>query len=758
MIISSYISAFVQAMGWMLLHSLWQIALILLAVALLFRFVSIQEAQIRYRISLGAFVLLMMISGGTFSQYWQAPNPYNSQIIQLSTTSASIPLDTETGTSFTLPSNTELSIQDHLLQFFMKNAWIGVGLWFLGICLLSLRHIGGWLHIRNLSRAGSIPDSHWCQQLASLQAELGIRRQVKLVESLQIDVPVTFGWIKPVILFPTQLLTGLSEAQIQLLLIHELAHIRRADYLVNLGVLALKTIFFYHPGIYLLANWMDQSREACCDDIVVAKQDDRELYAETLIFLQRGQLASNIAIGALGQGGTFPNRLKRLFVEKPMPSRAGWPMMLLIGLTMSMLFIAFQPRRIESSKLVDPTVSLSDSISMQMKYPGIYEVINSGNDPVFIYLFTEKAGEAEWRLLEQDMADIGLKLQIERVETSIRFSVSAASEEGMTGYGQFGANGMGAFFYYPKKNLGERITFIAMDSNKNLHNGVFANMTQGMWLKECIRRYDLAEVDTEPVRENKLKEYRPNTFEQRMKEAMGKDSILFVINGEQFLGTDAHRVQQALAIPIEKIGSRNYIGLAPNRIVTDYYRNDAHTVFEIETKRYQEVESLKSMYSDGETGFLINGSPLETLGLTPVQFFDQVSVDDFLEVTVSKGKTGSENLGFPAKRSVISIVIKPDHPLLEREQTTSQLSEQLSVFPNPTQNIATIDITLQAPDRLQTQIIDMAGSIVWESRQTEYQPGHYQIPVELSAYPVGYYLIRVLTRQGVIQGLVERAE
>ncbi len=219
-----------------------------------------------------------------------------------------------------------------------------------------------------------------------------------------------------------------------------------------------------------------------------------------------------------------------------------------------------------------------------MKYPGIYEAINSGNDPVFIYLFTEKAGEAEWRLLEQDMADIGLKLQIERVETSIRFSVSAASEEGMTGYGQFGANGMGAFFYYPKKNLGERITFIAMDSNKNLHNGVFANMTQGMWLKECIRRYDLAEVDPEPVRENKLKEYRPNTFEQRMKEAMGKDSILFVINGEQFLGTDAHCVQQALAIPTEKIGSRNYIGLAPNRVATDYYRNDAHTVFEIERK------------------------------------------------------------------------------------------------------------------------------------------------------------------------------
>lgn len=757
MITSSYISAFVQAMGWVLLHSLWQITLILLAVALLFRFVSVHEAQIRYRISLSAFVLLMMISGGTFVQYWQTPGIGNTQAIELLVVSESIPLDTETSTSFTLSSNVELSIQERLLQLFLKNAWIGVGIWFLGICLLSLRHIGGWLHIRSLSREGGVPDSHWRHQLANLQAELGIRRPVKLVESIYIVVPVTFGWIKPVILFPTQLLTGLSEAQIQLLLIHELAHIRRADYLINLGVLVLKTIFFYHPGIYLLSSWMDQSREACCDDTVVSTRTDRELYAETLIFLQRGQLASHIAMGALGQRGTFPNRLMRLFGEKPIPSRAGWPLMLMIGLMVSSLIFAFQPRSGDRTELIHATTSLSDSISMQMKYPGIYEVINSGNDPAYIYLFTEKAGDAEWRSLEQNMADLGLNLQIERVEASIKFSL-ATNQPGSGNGGQYAETGIGAFFYYPEKKTGKRIAVVAMDTNENLHNGVFANMTHGMWLKECIRRYDLAEVDPEPVRENKLREYRPNTFEQRMKEAMGKDSILFVIDGEQFLATDAHRVQQALTIPNEKIGRRNYIGLAPNRIATDYSRIDAHTVFEIETKMYREVESLKSMYSDAETGFLINGFPLETLGLTPVQFFDQVSVDDFLKVTVSKGKTASENLGFPAKRSVISIVIKPGHPLLERNQTTRQVSEQLSVFPNPTQNIATIDITLQIPDRLHIQIIDMSGSIVWESQTTEYQPGHYQIPVALSAYPAGYYVIRVLTREGVMQGLVERSE
>lgn len=148
-------------------------------------------------------------------------------------------------------------------------------------------------------------------KLRELANKLNISKNVKLRESLAVKVPVVIGWLRPVILLPSSAITGLSVRQLELILAHELAHIRRHDYLVNLLQKIAETLLFYHPAVWWLSGVVRQERENCCDDLAIAVcKGDKLFYAKTLSLLDSMRPSNDIALAA--DGGSLLRRIQRL--------------------------------------------------------------------------------------------------------------------------------------------------------------------------------------------------------------------------------------------------------------------------------------------------------------------------------------------------------------------------------------------------------------------------------------------------------------
>lgn len=198
--------------------------------------------------------------------------------------------------------------------------WIVLG-WCVGVLVLSAWNLGGWAAVRRLrSRATRGAPNDVAHSAARLSGLMGIRRAVRVLQSTIIDSPMVIGAIKPVILLPASLLTGLSPAQLDSLLAHELAHVRRHDYLVNLLQGVVETLLFYHPAVWWVSRRIRIEREHCCDDAVVALVGDRAAYVAALAAVAESAAAARpwSTLGAAGRlvpaasGGSLLARVRRL--------------------------------------------------------------------------------------------------------------------------------------------------------------------------------------------------------------------------------------------------------------------------------------------------------------------------------------------------------------------------------------------------------------------------------------------------------------
>ncbi|MBV8729000.1 MAG: GWxTD domain-containing protein, partial [Acidobacteriia bacterium] len=186
--------------------------------------------------------------------------------------------------------------------------------WMAGVLIFYLRHLASWLAARRWSRTGvcHAPDL-WQQRLGTLAERLGIRRPVALVESCLARVPVVMGHLRPVILMPVGLLTSLPLGQIESILLHELAHIVRYDYLANLVETSVESLLFYHPLVWWISRVIRAEREHCADDLAAALTGNPQEYARALVALEENCWgASEAALAATG--GDLMKRIRRLLV------------------------------------------------------------------------------------------------------------------------------------------------------------------------------------------------------------------------------------------------------------------------------------------------------------------------------------------------------------------------------------------------------------------------------------------------------------
>ena len=198
---------------------------------------------------------------------------------------------------------------------------------------MTLRLMGGWVLTRRLATRAAIAVSPSIEAAArAIAGRLRIRRAVAILESRAVVVPTLVGWLKPVILLPAAALAGLSPDQLRAILAHELAHVRRHDYLVNLLQSMVETLLFYHPATWWVSAQIRAEREHCCDDLAVEVCGDRLVYASALAELTT--LAGHRGFALAATDGSLLNRVRRILggqrsVHEPAPA---WPLLALVVL------------------------------------------------------------------------------------------------------------------------------------------------------------------------------------------------------------------------------------------------------------------------------------------------------------------------------------------------------------------------------------------------------------------------------------------
>jgi len=310
-------SILTQALGWTVVHSLWQIALIYLvfkALSWLFQ----RNSRAGYAWALVAMSAAAIWSGATFKDEYQRIAAVQAISNEHDLTKAAplftdfqqqqlrIRYEREASGVYELPFNITSWLERQSALF----GWV----WCLGVAFLSLRLLGGyWLAQRLRRRGTQAPDAGFAEVCRQWSKRLGILRNVQLLESKYITEPLTLGFWKPVVLFPAGMLLQLSPAQVEALLLHELAHVRRYDYLVNLLQMSLDVCFFYHPLFWLLSGETRSRREDCCDDTVLRYTGDRLGYARVLteLKLQPVHPQNAFAMTATGKNN-FSMRILRI--------------------------------------------------------------------------------------------------------------------------------------------------------------------------------------------------------------------------------------------------------------------------------------------------------------------------------------------------------------------------------------------------------------------------------------------------------------
>jgi len=287
-----------RALGWTLFHSLWEgaLAALLLAAALF----VVRSPRARYACACLAMLGVLAGFAITFVRLMPRGMAAGTAVIHAIPRA---PLD-----------GSDLSPDARALRMADILPWL-VPFWIAGVILSHLRGVAGWMAARRLRRRGvcSAPDP-WPQRLDQLRARLRISKPVALLETCLAEVPVVIGYLRPAILIPVGLFAGMPAGQVEAILLHELAHIGRRDYLVNLLQTVVEGFLFYHPAIWWMSGVVRAERENCCDDLVVAASGNAHAYATALTALEQTRWAANEAALA-ATGGNLMKRIHRLLYQ-----------------------------------------------------------------------------------------------------------------------------------------------------------------------------------------------------------------------------------------------------------------------------------------------------------------------------------------------------------------------------------------------------------------------------------------------------------
>ena len=336
----------VERLGWVLIHSAWQFTLVGLLAAVIIRLMRSNSSRARY----GVLVVLLLVSVGFPVATWLLQPQSSTQVANTLT-----PVTVETPDSVVVPSvaqesscpegaasaplvvaSPDIALQPELLDqavdvvavlpiatpqrpWLQRGAellrpwltWL-VAAWVVGVAFFMLRPTWGWLTLRRLKRTGTTPVSPEIEALLTgVATHMGLQQSVSVLKSSLAQVPMVVGYIRPVVLLPASLLTSLPVSQLEAILAHELAHIRRHDFVVNLVQTLIETLFFYHPAMWWLSRRIRVEREHCCDDLVIDAMDNRTEYGRALVAIEELR-GVNPVLSLSASDGSLLARIRRI--------------------------------------------------------------------------------------------------------------------------------------------------------------------------------------------------------------------------------------------------------------------------------------------------------------------------------------------------------------------------------------------------------------------------------------------------------------
>jgi beta-lactamase regulating signal transducer with metallopeptidase domain len=322
-------AAVVERLGWALVHFTWQATGIALALAAVLALLRNAPAKARY--AAGCLALGLMVLAPAATLLYTTPavaeadeevrpadfSPQGPRPAFVGARGAWVGVAADEPADEPAPAEENATARSPGWGKSMTGAierafpWIVLA-WGIGVLVLSVRNLGGWIAIQRLARRKvrgvSAP---WQRRFDALARRLALRRKVRFLESLVLEVPAVIGWLRPVVLIPASALTGIRPDLLEAVLLHELAHIRRHDYLVNLVQTVVETLGFFHPAVWWVSRRIRVERENCCDDVAVEALGDRPRFARALVRLEEiRHEAPPLAVA--GTGGILMQRIGRL--------------------------------------------------------------------------------------------------------------------------------------------------------------------------------------------------------------------------------------------------------------------------------------------------------------------------------------------------------------------------------------------------------------------------------------------------------------
>ena len=376
-----------------LIDFVWQGTLVALPLAVALRCLERRSPQVRYAVSTAALLVLVAFPIVTTAGH------YNADAASGVTTVIGQASSTFVLTSDPIVTRPVDARRDVASVLASVEPWV-LPVWSLGVLVLSARLIVGGLQVRALRRTSHHADADLSGRVSRLAARMGIRRPIRLAISARADGPSAIGWLRPLILLPPATAMGLTIEQLEAVLAHELAHIRRHDYLVNILQMIVETLLFYHPAVWWVSNRLRIERELCCDDEAVRACGDATVYARALVNLSKRQVAP-MAMAAAGE--SLSDRVRVLLSLHVRDSRRSAPL-LFVFVAVAVIVTTFatisgqtkQPRfDVASIKPIPPDVQRPGYVAF---LPG--GVVRGAG--VSLFLVITRAYNLSWKQLAGD--------------------------------------------------------------------------------------------------------------------------------------------------------------------------------------------------------------------------------------------------------------------------------------------------------------------------------------------------------------------
>ena len=266
----------------------------------------------------------------------------------------------------------------HAETIIQRNRNLILTLWLAGAFCLTLRLLLGWLVMRKLRRSACTSTSDWLIELAgNIAKKMGVGRVIQIAETSMVQVPAVIGWLSPMILLPTSVVTGMPREQLEAVIAHEIAHVRRHDFLVNLCQLIAETVFFYHPLVWWVSTRIREQREMCCDDFAIQYSAGRKTYVSMLMWIEEARVKSSANSLALSASdGSLVRRIKH--IAQPGRGASGGHK---TALALSLLMLAAAASLLVLGRSVEAQLLADDHVSTEtVQKDNALQAIESQND------------------------------------------------------------------------------------------------------------------------------------------------------------------------------------------------------------------------------------------------------------------------------------------------------------------------------------------------------------------------------------------